>query len=84
LNFPQTDGLLAPITFHSASVVDFNQAVADLKQRIVAANQQASDAQALQQAEHKLDQEAAAVNSDVAGLAQQSPLTSAEQLVGSR
>jgi hypothetical protein len=81
LNFPQTDGSLAPITFHSASVVDFNQAVADLKQRIWTANRQVSDAQALQQTEHKLDQEAAAVNSDIAGLAQQSPLTSAEQSV---
>jgi hypothetical protein len=82
LNFPQTDGSLAPVTFHSASVVDFNQAVADLKERIAAANRRTFDAQALQQAEQKLDQEAAAVSSEIGGLARQSPLTGAEQSVG--
>lgn len=72
LNFPQTNGTLAPVTFASASARQFNVAVNSLSQQVAQANQSEANAQALQQEQQKIGNDAASVNSDISGLADRS------------
>ncbi|MGH9919860.1 MAG: hypothetical protein ACRD6W_13480 [Nitrososphaerales archaeon] len=70
MDFPQSDGSLAPVTFTSAPASTYNQALSQLQSEISSANQQAADAQALEQERNAIDHDAAVVQNYVAGLPQ--------------
>lgn len=67
LNFPQSDGNLAPITFQRATAVVFNDAVAQLQNTLNSENQATSQAQASQAQQNKIDAEANTINSLING-----------------
>ena len=63
VNFPQSDGTLAPMTFTKTTTAAFNNAVNELKNEAQAANVAASAQQALQNEESKISSDARAVDS---------------------
>lgn len=70
VNFPQTDGSLAPVTFTSATATQFNQALAALQGTTGAVNSQAAAANQLAAEKAAIDRASAAVSSDINGLSQ--------------
>ena len=70
VNFPQSDGSLAPITFHSATASDFNQALSALQGNTGAQNSQAAAANQLASERAAIDQAAASVSHGINGLSQ--------------
>jgi hypothetical protein len=68
VNFPQSDGSLAPVTFTSASASRFNAALNSLKGSTGSANQSAAAAQAIAKQQATIDSDASAVQSDIKGL----------------
>jgi hypothetical protein len=69
INFPDSQGDLVPVTFTAASASQFNQAVSTLHDNVRRANQVAANLQALQQAEQQISDDATAVQTDIASLA---------------
>ncbi len=68
LNFPQSDGTLAPITFQQANAAAYNKATAGLENAINTENQVASQAQAVQAQLSKIDSQVQVVDSDLSSL----------------
>ena len=68
VNFPQSDGSLAPVTFTSASAVQFNQALSALQRAVGNANISAATAETIASEQQSIDNVAAAVEQDLAGL----------------
>ena len=82
LDFPQSDGTLAPVTFTAASAAAYNRAVNALESDVaqenqIAANQRAARrqaqavAQALQHSENQINSAVTTVQSDIRGLSQE-------------
>ena len=68
VNFPQSDGALAPITFTTATAKQFNQALSRLQGKTGSANQSAAAAQAIAKQRSTIDTEARAVAEDISGI----------------
>lgn len=68
LNFPQSDGSLAPVTFQQSSTSSFNSAVAALNASITQANQTAAEQAQIQKQQAAINGDLQSVNGDIAGL----------------
>jgi hypothetical protein len=69
LNFPQSDGTLAPISFHYAAATDFDAQVVAIGRNVVAANASEANAEAIQQQQRKIDADVTTVNRDIDSIA---------------
>jgi hypothetical protein len=65
VNFPQTDGSLAAITFRAASATQFNQALSNLQSNTGSANQSAAQAETITSEQQSINSEAQTVSSDI-------------------
>jgi hypothetical protein len=70
VNFPQTDGSLAPVTFTAATATQFNQALAVLQGHTGSANQSAAEAETVTSEQQSIDKWASAVEGDISGITQ--------------
>jgi hypothetical protein len=64
LSFPQTDGTVAPVTFHEASASQYNQAVGNLHASVDASNQTYLNEQQIRKEQQAIENDAAALNTD--------------------
>lgn len=78
IDFPQSDGTLPPITFHTASAADFNTAVAILQSGIGTTNSNTAAEQAQAKAAKAVDDDVSAVNTDLGWLAHDQQLLPSE------
>ena len=72
VNFPQQDGSLAPVTFHSASAAEFNQALAALQGTTGSVNNQAAAAETVTSQQQSIDRSASRVSGDISSLSSDS------------
>ena len=70
VNFPQTDGSLAPVTFTAATATQFNQALAVLRGHTGSANQNAAEAETDTSEQQSIDKWASSVEGDISGITQ--------------
>ena len=68
LNFPQSDGSLAPVTFQQSSTSAFNSAVAALNAAISQANQTAAEKAQIQKQQAAINGDLQTVNDDITTL----------------
>lgn len=68
VNFPQSDGSLAPVTFTAATATQFNQALANLQGNTGSSNQSAAQAETVASEQQLIDKAAAAVKADISNL----------------
>ncbi len=68
LDFPQSDGSLAPVTFTSASATRFDQDLASLKGQVAQSNQAEVNAQNLAKQEQTINGDATAVANDIGNI----------------
>lgn len=68
VNFPQSNGSLAPITFTAASATQFNQALAHLQNNTGSANQSAAAAETVTSEQQSIDKAASNVEGDISGM----------------
>lgn len=80
VNFPQTDGSLAPVTFSSATAAQFNQALAELQGNTGSADSQAAAADQLAAERAAIDRASSEVSSQLSGL--QSDVSSMNSSLG--
>ena len=82
VDFPQPGSALAPVTFVSASALQYARAVAALGDQMAQANQVAASARTLKTEQHAITSDATAVASDIKRLSDLSSLTAAVESVG--
>ena len=68
VNFPQTDGSLAPVTFTRSATTAYNSALAELQAAVSSVNGQAAAAQTQAAEQKKIDDDAQAVAGSVASV----------------